>query len=300
MKIPISSVAARKRAALLSALRRALEERGFIEVTTPVLLKVSPKGPAANHPFEFDGQTYDLRTSIELLLRTALVAAPRVYDIGSAIRLEDKAKGVRSAAEFTLMECFATDLKYEGLIHLTEELLVAVKPDLPSPRRVSVATWFATEWGIGFDSDIEKDIRMRLAEISGGEDNAPLWQLIDQAIARHLEPALNGYVFLTDYPIETICLANRHPDAEHIAQRFEVFLNGVEVGHGFVDSSDPDDVLERMKQNGERFLDRSFVERLRSGRLPASAGLGLGIERLLAAEDAPLDVQQYLHEYQHA
>ena len=300
MTMPISSVAAKKRAALLSALRRALEERGFIEVTTPILLKVSPNGPAAPHPFEFDGQTYDLRTSIELLLRTALTAAPRVYDIGAAIRLEDKTKGARSAVEFTLMECFATDLSYEGLIHLTEELLVAVKPDLPTPQRVNVVTWFAEKWGISFGSGTEKDIRMRLTEVSGGDDKAPLWQLIDLVISKHLEPTLTGYVFLTDYPIETICLANRHPEAKHIAQRFEVFLNGVEVGHGFVDSSDPDDVLERMRQNGERFIDHSFVERLRSGQLPASAGLGLGIERLLAADDAQLDVRLYLHEYQHA
>lgn len=301
MALHISPLGAKKRAALLSALRRALEERGFIEVTTPVLLKVAPGGPVALHPFEFDGHPYDLRTSIELLLRTALKAAPRVYDIGPAIRLEDKSKGARSAAEFTLMECFAADLDYKGLVQLCEELLMAVKPDLPPPQRVSVVDWFAKEWSINFDSHDQSGVHSALVKISGSnDDKAPLWQLIDQVISGHLEPSLTGFLFLTEYPIETICLANRDPQARHVAQRFEVYLNGVEIGHGFVDSSDPDDVLERMKQNGEQFVDSDFVEQMRSGHLPASAGFGLGIERLLAADDADLDVRQYLHEYQHA
>jgi lysyl-tRNA synthetase class 2 len=297
----ISLSATTKRASLLSALRRAMEQRGFLEVTTPVLLKVAPSGPRAVHPFQFNGHTYDLRTSIELLLRTALKAAPRVYDIGQAIRLEDKSKGVRSAAEFTLIECFAADLDYAGLIKLSEELLREVKPHLPPPELVSVVDWFAKKWSINFDSKDKSGVHKALVKIlDSSDDKAPLWQLIDQVISEHLEPSLKGFLFLIEYPIETICLANRDPQAEHVAQRFEAYLNGVEVGHGFVDSSDPDDVLERMKQNGEQFVDIDFVEQLRAGQLPASAGFGLGIERLLAADDTDLNVHQYLHEYQHA
>lgn len=301
MTMYISALAAKKRAAFLSTLRRALDEQGFIEVTTPILLKVEPDGPAPHHPFEFGGRMYDLRTSIELLLRTALTAATRVYDIGPAIRLNDSRKGTRSAAEFTLMECFASDLGYEGLIQLGENLIKAVHPDLPPPRQLSVVDWFADEWNIHFNSCDQATTRNSLMRISGSNDNeAALWQLIDQVISVHLEPSLQGYIFLTDYPIETICLANRDPLAKHVAQRFEVYLNGAEVGHGFVDSSDPDDVLARMRKNGEHFIDQRFVEQLRSGHLPASAGFGLGIERLLSAVDAKLDVHQYLHEYQHA
>lgn len=297
----ISHSAAIKRAALLSRLRRALDERDFIEITTPVLLSVTPRGPAARQPFEHDGHKYDLRTSIELLLRTALRSVPRAYDIGAAIRLEDRCKGARSAAEFTLMECFAADLDYEGLIRLAEDLIAAVKPGLPAPERVSVVDWFVTERGIQFSAHDHAAVRAALVKMSGcGNGDAPLWQLIDSVISAQLEPALEGYVFLTDYPIETICLANRHPQAVHVAQRFEVFLSGVEVGHGFVDSSDPDDVLERMQQNGSQFVDSVFVDHLRSGALPASAGFGMGIERLLAADDLDLDVHKYLHEYQHA
>jgi|SRR6185369_17784049 len=301
MATAITSTALRKRADLLRQLRHALDRRDFIEVTTPVMLKVAAGGPKASHPFEFDGGKYDLRTSIELLLRTALSAECRVYDIGPAIRLQDRTKGSRSAAEFSLMECFAADLDYEGLIGLAEELVMEIKPALSAPTRISVVDWFARQWGINFDSGDSAGIRKSLLRIVGGADGQqPLWELIDQVISAHLEPALRGFVFLTEYPIETICLANRDPAAPHIAQRFEVFLNAIEIGHGFVDSADPEDVLKRMMENGEEFVDSDFVEQMKSGLLPASAGFGLGIERVLACDDSHLDVHQYLHEYQHA
>lgn len=302
MPAPITSTALRKRAALLRGLRQALDARGFIEVTTPVMLKVAPGGPEASHPFDFDGGRYDLRTSIELLLRTALRAEPRVYDIGPAIRLEDRIKGSRSAAEFTLMECFAANLNYDGLLQLAEDLILEVKPALPPAIRISVVDWFAREWGIDFEASDPQGVRKALCRIGETTDTAqPLYVLIDHVISRHLEPALRGFVFLTEYPIETICLANRDPNAPHIAQRFEVYLNSIEIGHAFVDSADPEDVLKRMMENGKEFVDSDFVEQLRSGSLPAaSAGFGLGIERLLACDDPQMDVQQYLHEYQHA
>lgn len=301
MPTAITSTALRKRADLLRRLRYALDQRGFVEVTTPVMLKVAPGGLAPSHPFEFDGGKYDLRTSIELLLRTALRSEPRVYDIGPAIRLLDRTKGSRSAAEFSLMECFAADLDYEGLIGLAEELVLEVKPSLPNPTRVSVVDWFANQWGIDFDSGDSAGIRKSLLRVVAAADaQQPLWGLIDQVISAHLEPTLKGFVFLTEYPIETICLANRDPAAPHVAQRFEVYLNAIEIGHGFVDSADHEDVLKRMMENGQEFVDSDFVAHMKSGVLPASAGFGLGIERVLACEDNQLDVHQYLHEYQHA
>lgn len=302
MTTTMPSTALRKRACLLKELRHALDKRGFIEVTTPVTLKVAQGVPKPSHPFLFDGEEYDLRTSIELLLRTALRLEQRVYDIGPAIRLQDRKKGARSAAEFTLMECFAADLDYEGLIRLAEDLILEIKPTLSKPKRISVIDWFAREQGINFGCGDASGVRKSLlSKVGTADTQQPSWVLIDKIISEHLEPVLKGFVFLTEYPIETICLANRVPGAPHIAQRFEVFLNGHEIGHGFVDSLDPEDVLNRMKENGEQFLDLSFVEKMRSGMLPSdSAGFGLGIERLLACEDDPMDVQQYLHEYQHA
>lgn len=291
-----------KRATLLRTLRDALDQRGFIEVTTPVVLKVVPGKPKPSHPFEFKDDGYDLRTSIELLLRTALKFEQRVYDIGPAIRLKDKSKGSESAAEFTLMECFAADLDYCGLLNLAKELIVALKPSVSAPIYISVVDWFTSQWEIEFGNSDNERIRSSLLKIlNESETQQPLWKLIDKVIEKYLEPTLKDFVFLTRYPIETICLANRDPVDSHVAQRFEMYLNGIEIGHGFVDSSDPDDILNRMKENGEEFIDTEFVNQLRSGSLPSvSAGFGLGIERLLACDDAHKNVQYYLHEYQHA
>jgi lysyl-tRNA synthetase, class II len=301
MATAITSTALRKRADLLRRLRHALDARGFIEVTTPVMLKVASGGPAASHPFEYEGGRYDLRTSIELLLRTALQSESRVYDIGSAIRLQDRINGSRSAAEFTLMECFAAHLDYDGLLHLAVDLIMEVKPSLPKPTRISVVDWFAEEFSINFDSGDSEGVRKSLLRMVGAVDvQQPLFKLINDAVSTHLEPKLKGFVILTGYPIETICLANRDPGALYVAQRFEVFFNGIEIGHGFVDSADPEDVLKRMTENGAEYVDSDFVAQMRSGALPASAGFGLGIERLLACDDDTLDVHQYLHEYQHA
>lgn len=298
----ISPIAARRRASALAALRRGLDSRGFLEVTTPVLLKVEASSPAPMHPFGIGGNTYDLRNSIELLLRTALAASSRVYDIGPAIRFEDTDKGARSAVEFTLLECFATDIDYDGLISLVQELLRETFPQLPSKvDHISVVDWFVRTWGISFEEGDRTATREKLAKIAGINGPTPLWKLIDQIISTHLEPSLEGLVVLTNYPIETICLAKRNSSASHIAERFEVYLNGLEIGHGFMDATDADDVLARMTENGGRFVDHGFVDLLRSGDLPACGGFGLGVERLLAASDgARVDVRQYLHAYQHS
>ncbi len=298
----ISSESARRRASILAALRRGLDTRDFLEVTTPVLLKVAMGSPAPMNPFVVGNSTYDLRNSIELLLRSALEIAPRVYDIGPAIRFEDAAKGARSAVEFTLLEFFASDLSYEELICLVEELLHEVVPDIPlTAHHIRVVDWFAEQWGISFGATDRSGVRQALATIASADVGAPLWELIDGVISSHLEPSLNGLVFLTDYPIETICLARRSATASHVAERFEVYLNGLEIGHGFMDAVDADDVRSRMEENGQRFVDQAFVERLRAGVLPASGGFGLGIERLLAAsEGANRDVRNYLHAYQHS
>lgn len=298
----IAAADARRRAILLSAIRRDLDRLGFLEVTTPVVLRVNSDSPAPTQPFIFDGIAYDLRNSIELLLRTALPVASRVYDIGPVIRFDDRLKGTKSAVEFTLLELFVAGIKYDDLMDLAEELLRNAAPSgIPRARRINVANWFAQAYGINFGTLRTDELRSALNLVSGGTDNEkPIWGLINGIIERYLEPTISGFAFLTDYPIETLCLANRKAEAPHIAERFEIYLNGLEIGHGFVDAIDPDDVLTRMMENGPQFTDRAFVERLRSGGLPTSGGFGVGIERLLAATDSGAsDVRRYLHAYQH-
>jgi lysyl-tRNA synthetase class 2 len=291
-----------RRGRALASLRGQLVERGFIEVTTPVLLAVRPNGFAPRHSFKIGDQEFDLRHSIELLLRTALMAAPRVYDIGSAIRFEDRGKAPRSAVEFTLMELYATDLDYSQLMKLAEDLIraTAMSP-LPLSTKINVVEWFGTELKVHFGRHDKAEISERIAKVLGpNSPNAPLWALINLCIERFLEPQLTGFTFLYDYPMQTVCLARRSPAAPSVIERFETFIDGVEVGHGFVDATDPVDVLGRMKQSGPEFVDMPFIARLKAGELPPSSGFGIGIERLLAATDERnKDVCAFLHEYQH-
>jgi lysyl-tRNA synthetase class 2 len=298
----ISADAASRRSTLLSATRSALAKRGFVEVTTPVLLRHRNTGPAPMQPFQYAGVTYDLRTSIELLLRDALIEIPKVYDIGPAIRFEDCGRAPRSAIEFTLMECFTRSITYDDLTNLAEQLLHEVVPTLPAKaRRINVAEWFAESMGIDLASMRASEIRAILAKTETEvDDGRPLWQLMNKSIEKGLESGLDGYVLLTDYPAQTICLANRRADAPHVVERFEIFINGLEVGHGFVDALDPEDVLARMVENGNQFVDQLLVDRLTRGEMPPSGGFGIGIERLLMSTDTPIsDVRNYMHGYQH-
>jgi lysyl-tRNA synthetase class 2 len=291
-----------RRGRALASLRGQLAEQGFIEVTTPVLLAVRSDGPTPRHPFKIGAREFDLRHSIELLLRTALAAAPRIYDIGPAVRFEDAGKAPRSAVEFTLMELYATDLDYSQLMKLAEDLIraTAMSP-LPPCTKINVAEWFETELKVNFGRHDETEISERIAKFLGPSSvHAPLWALINSCIERFLEPQLTGFCFLYDYPMQTVCLARRSPNAPSVIERFETFIDGVEVGHGFVDASDPLDVLARMKQSGPEFVDMPFIARLEAGELPPSSGFGIGIERLLAATDEKnKDVCAFLHEYQH-
>ncbi|MGJ5040667.1 amino acid--tRNA ligase-related protein [Bradyrhizobium sp. HKCCYLRH1062] len=297
----ISSKAAVRRARALAALRRRLDDEGFIEITTPLLQVVRPFGPAPRHSFRVGDQEFHLRQSIELLLRTALTATPRVYDIGSAIRFEDAGRGPKSVVEFTLMELYAQNLEYDPLMTLAEQLIRAtVNVPLPERRLVNVTQWFH-EAGIDFSEDSVATCRRKMLTLLGvKEDDRPFWQLINSCIETFVEPKLEGFTFLHDYPLQTVCLARRSPARRHVIERFEVFINGTEVGHGFVDETNPNDVLARMEENGPEFVDRAFIDRLSSGEFPSSGGFGIGIERLLAmTDDSHSDVRQFLHEYQH-
>lgn len=300
---PISPAAAVRRARTLAALRGMLDGEGFLEITTPVLLTVRPGGPDPAQRVRAAAMEtdLDLRTSIELLLRTALPAAERVYDIGPAIRLEDSGKPARSAVEFTLLELYIAGVDYAALMAFAERLLRAAVPTLPEPRHVSVAAWFAAELGIDFGAAPEAEIRRELIAAGGGSEADRTHQLVNKVVGDRLEKTLEGFVFLTDYPTQTVCLARRRDDAPHLIERFEVFIDDLEIGHGFIDAMDADDVLTRMHHSGPEHTDRAFVDRLKAGHFPASGGFGLGLERLLAATDdaGPRDVRRFIHAYQH-
>ena len=298
---PISYGAARRRAHMLSTLRRTLDQADFIEITTPVLLKARPGGPESVQRIRVAELDLDLRTSIELHLRTALIAANQVYDIGPAIRLEDIKHPGRSAVEFTLLELYMANIEYQQLLDFSENLIRSAAPCLPKAQRISVADWFADEMNVSFERDGEKEYRQKLIDAGGGNESDRTYRLINEVIGARLERHLKGFVFLTNYPVETVCLARRCDGAPHIIERFEVFIDDLEIGHGFVDEMDADDLLDRMHRSGPEHTDSEFVTHLRTGSLPPSGGFGLGVERLLAAteESETRDLRRFIHAYQH-
>lgn len=301
---PIDPRQARARHIILQRLRVFLNDQGFVEIHSPVLVR--QLYPANGACVTIDSTNYELRQCMELRLRSALAEGLQaVYELGPCFRPADKPDGCHHP-EFYMLEMFKRELDYAGLVNLTRELLgfAAPRPGIDF-ERINVCQWL--EQGLEIEVDGGgNSIRSQLLErrlVPAEMECRPAFEainfIINDRLERHLgtqdRPAL-----LEEYPACTICLAQKSPGRPSTIERFEVFVEGIEIAHGFVDEMNADDVLARMRENGPQFTDENFVELLRSGKLPASAGLGIGIERLLLAYGEATSMSDLLHENQFA
>jgi lysyl-tRNA synthetase class 2 len=303
------------RSRILSALRAGLDRRGFLEVETPTLQPLY--GGAAARPFTTHHHGYDqdlfLRISDELYLKRLVAGGlDRVYEIGHNFRNEGISR--KHNPEFTMLECYQAYADYREMMELAEALIQEValaargtlrfeyqgKPiDLsgPWPRR-SLAE--AIAGAIGIDVLAHPDLASLQHALRGRglpAGDAPTWaKRVDDLFSEHVEPGLLGPIFITDHPIELSPLAKRSSADPRLAERFEPYLAGMEIGNAFSELNDPDEQRRRLEEQARAQregdseahpLDEDYLAALEYG-LPPTGGLGIGVDRLvMILADAP-------------
>jgi lysyl-tRNA synthetase class 2 len=297
----------RVRSRIVSAIRRFLDEQGFLEVETPVLQPIY--GGAAARPFvtyhnQLKQQLY-LRISDELYLKRLIVGGfERVYEIGRDFRNEGVS--FKHNPEFTQIEFYAAYADYQDVMALTEEMVAYAAQEALGTTKISVdgqEIELAPPWrrwrlrdavrevaGIDYqDYRDAKSLHQAIVETGGTPEPKSSWgKLIDPTLVNYVEPHLIQPTFLYDYPVEVSPLSKRKPDEPGTVERFEFFIGGVELGNAFSEINDPLDQRERFRATSQALasgdeeahpLDEDYVAALSYG-MPPTGGFGMGIDRL--------------------
>ena len=286
------------RTRMVSAIRRRLDDWGFVEVETPVL---QPRyGGAFAEPFvtrsnELDTDLY-LRIATELYLKRLIVGGlDRVYELGKDFRNESVS--YKHQPEFTMVEWYEAYADYRDTMERIEQLVEGVAEDVVGTTKLSfrghdvdlAAPWKRLKLVDALEAEglwtrDEADLRRRLDERDVDTSADKSWaQLVDHALSSFVEPALIEPTILHDYPLELSPFARPTDDDPSIVERFEYFVGGMELGNAFSEINDADEQAARFEQQtaeaGGEPGDPDYVEALAYG-MPPTGGLGLGIDRL--------------------
>lgn len=297
----------KKRSKIISCIRRFLDEKGFIEVETPILNSI-PSGASAR-PFITHHNTLDidmyLRIAPELYLKRLIVGGfDKVYEIGRLFRNEGM--DVKHNPEFTTIELYQAYADYNDMMDITEEMYKYCAKEVLGTTTVNfqgTTLELGGKWprltmveavrkytGIDFDTMEMPEILEKAAAIGVELDKNISWgkalyEVFDQKIEEHLiQPT-----FIIDYPVEVSPLAKRKPSDKRLTERFEFFMIACEMGNAFSELNDPIDQRSRFEQqakeraNGDdeaQMTDDDFVTALEYG-LPPTGGLGIGIDRMV-------------------
>ncbi len=297
----------RARARMVDALRRFLDERGFLEVETPILQPIY--GGAAARPFvthhnQLDQDLY-LRISFELYLKRLIVGGyERVYEIGRDFRNEGIS--FKHNPEFTQLELYQAFADYNDMMALTEQMIAFAAAetlgttqityqgseiDLNPPwRRIPLRDAILDATGIDYEAYPDADSLFDAIEGKGlaAEAKSSRGKLIDSLLGSYVEPHLIQPTFLIDYPLDVSPLAKRKPGCEGTVERFEGFAGGMEICNAFSELNDPLDQQERFEAQGRDFaagdeeahqMDEDYLAALSYG-LPPTGGFGMGVDRL--------------------
>ena len=297
-----------KRSKIISAIRRYLDEQGFMEVETPML--VSNAGGAAARPFETHFNALDedvkLRISLELYLKRLIVGGlERVYEIGRVFRNEGL--DTRHNPEFTLMELYQAYTDYNGMMDLTENMFryvaqevcgTTVVPygdemiDLGKPfERLTMIDAVKKYTGIDFDEVPDTAAAKKLADEKEVHYEArhTKGDILNLFFEEFVEEHLVQPTFVMDHPVEISPLTKRKPDKPDYVERFELFITGREMCNAYSELNDPIDQRERFKAQEELIAqgdeeashtDEDFLNALEIG-MPPTGGIGYGIDRLV-------------------
>ena len=299
---------AKTRSLLVSTIRQFMNERGFIEVETPILVPIAAGGMA--HPFTTHHNALNrnlfLRIATELHLKRLVVGGiEKVFEIGRVFRNEGV--DLQHNPEFTTMESYEAFSDYNDVMDMVEQLVSTAATALNGSETVKYGEEelkFSPPWP-------RIDLREKIIEVSGidffehsGLDSLKTamseagidvsqqvsWSgLLDKLISDKVEPTLVQPCFLVNYPVAMSPLAKKSPDDDRIAERFEGFVCGMEICNAFTELNDPIDQRARFEeqemlrqefQNEEMDrLDEDFLIAIEHG-MPPTGGLGIGIDRL--------------------
>lgn len=296
-----------KRSKIISAIRRYLDNEGFMEVETPIL--VANAGGAAARPFETHFNALDedfkLRISLELYLKRLIVGGlERVYEIGRVFRNEGL--DTRHNPEFTLMELYQAYTDYNGMMDLTENLYrhVAqevlgttkivyngVEMDLGKPfERITMVDAVKKYADVDFDEIKTTEEAKAIARERGieFEERHKKGDILALFFEEYAEEHLIQPTFVMDHPIEISPLTKKKPENPEYTERFEFFMNGWEMANAYSELNDPLDQRERFKAQEELLAqgdeeanttDEDFLNALEIG-MPPTGGIGFGIDRM--------------------
>jgi lysyl-tRNA synthetase class 2 len=297
----------RLRSQIVTAIRSFLNRQGFMEVETPVLQPQAGGAlarPFVTHHHALDEDLY-LRIALELHLKRLVIGGfDKVYEMGCAFRNEGIS--VTHNPEFTLLECYQAYSDYNDMMNLVEEMVSYVAQEVLGDTRIAyngktidlAPPWQrlylheAVENYSGIDFERYPDtasLRSRIAGLGIEVDPSKgRGRLIDELISTFVEPNLTQPTFLLDYPVEMSPLAKRKQGNDHLVERFEAFINGIEIANAFTELNDPLEQRERFQQQlrervGDEEVevaDEDFLQALEYG-MPPTGGLGIGIDRLV-------------------
>ncbi|MCX7930521.1 MAG: lysine--tRNA ligase [Chlorobi bacterium] len=295
------------RSRMIAAIRRFFDERGWLEVETPILQPIyggATARPFVTHLNALDMPLY-LRIADELYLKRLIVGGfEGVYEISKNFRNEGIDR--MHNPEFTALEVYVAYRDYNWLMKLTEELLVTVASHVrgvPALLRVD-GTEIPLErpfHRIRLLDAISQAVGEQVESLSRDElyvlckrhevDVAPFAsyaKLVDELFTTLVQPSLVAPTFITDHPVEMSPLAKRHRDDPSVVERFELYVGGMEIANAFSELNDPRDQRQRfaeqarLRASGDdeaMVLDEDFLTALEIG-MPPTAGLGIGIDRL--------------------
>ncbi len=296
------------RSKIISAIRRFLDDKGFLEVDTPILNPVP--GGAAARPFITHHNTLDmdmyLRIAPELYLKRLIVGGmEKVYEMGRMFRNEGMS--VKHNPEFTLLEVYEAYTDYKGMMELTEGLFTYIAEkvfgtlkityqgkeiDLSLPWcRMTMTEAVKKYTGIDFDTVSSQAQALEIAKGKGLEitDNPSKGEILNRLFEEFVEGNLVQPTFILDYPVEVSPLTKRKPNRPELTERFELFITGREMANAYSELNDPIDQKDRFldqvkkREQGDEeanMMDEDYIIALEHG-LPPTGGLGVGIDRLI-------------------
>ena len=298
------------RSKIISTIRKILDEKGYLEVETPILNTIS--GGATARPFithhnSLNIQMY-LRIALELNLKRLIVGGfDRVYEMGRVFRNEGM--DIRHNPEFTMLELYAAFQDYHDMMNITEEIFSRTAMEVlgttkinyqgkeidlkPGWKRISMIDSIKEVTGIDFNEINSDEEAVKLAKERNIEipdkTKETRGDVISLFFDEYVEKTLIQPTFIYDYPVEISPLAKKSPKDKRLTERFEVFIDGREYGNAFSELNDSIDQYERFKKQVEAreagdeeagMMDEDYIQALEIG-LPPTGGLGIGIDRLV-------------------